>query len=249
MRPTFPNAAAHAAVLLATAWYASAAAAQPATSVSVRACGPGEVIADHPGRVSIAEGRVSLVPLEGMEPAAGPPDGVPAASSPDGEESGFLGSSSPELLLRNQAGTTATLWFYDQVPHWTPRYLRLKVAGLELYETAVGNRIAWIRQEAVEMGGVEWVLLEYRRNGREGNFHVQRYWTRVDNRSLIAKFEAPIRRGVREELTALAGTLQVRDCIPATARADASTASAPAVEGAAEAAPAPPQPSPSAPRR
>jgi hypothetical protein len=240
MRPTFPKVAAHVAVLVATVWHASAAAAQPDTSVPVGACAPGEVVADEPGRVSIAGGRVSLVPLDGM---------VPATGLYDGEEPDFWGSPSPELLLRNQAGTTAALWFYNTVPRWTPRALRFTVATLEFVESTNGNGIAWIRQEAVEMGGVEWLLLEYRRTGREGNFHVQHYWTRVDNRSLVAKFEAPIRRRVREELTALAGTLQVRDCIPAAASANASPASAPAVEGAAEAAPAPPQPFPSAPRR
>jgi hypothetical protein len=180
----------HIAVLLASAWAASAVAQAPAAAA--RSCDPAELrtLAARP-RASMFDGRVSLVPPAGL-PAFNPP----AAT---GEELVFLGQSGTSVILTMGAAVdSAELGrFKDELTRSVP--------GLK-----------WIsRGEMVDVGGVRWERVEYTGDIVGIQQHSEVYITPFQGRMLtLSVTYAPASQRARWKaaLDRSVATLQVRDC-------------------------------------
>jgi hypothetical protein len=154
--------------------------------------------AGDPRREAIADGRISLVPPEGMEELTSiqASHWLPRSETPP---------------LRVFAGDTAAVWL---------RYFSV-VADVEspvfqaAMEQVLGgehpDRISWISREVVEQGGARWLRLEYTFRPRRGGESLSIFYaTGFQGRILTAWFTGP--RRVREALARSAATLEVRDC-------------------------------------
>ncbi|HEU4453982.1 MAG TPA: hypothetical protein VFR81_13025 [Longimicrobium sp.] len=194
MRAPFRHSILRTAVLLASAWSASAAAQAPASTPApaARACDPAELraLATRP-RASMFDGRVSLVPPAGL-PAFNPP----AAT---GEELVFLGPSGTSVIL--SMGDLAEPGELDRFKDELTR----SVPGLK-----------WIsRGEMVELGGVRWERVEYTGDIVGIQQHSEVYIAPFQGRSLtLSVTYAPASQRARWKaaLDRSVATLRVRDC-------------------------------------
>ncbi|HEX9937782.1 MAG TPA: hypothetical protein VGB15_11690, partial [Longimicrobium sp.] len=150
-----------------------------------------------PRRVSIAEGRISLVPGDSMDEL-----------------------TSVELGRVVREGTRPALAFTgDSAVVWL-QFLSTRSdvsspAFREAMERWLGGQspeqVGWVSREVVEQGGARWLRMEFTYKTRRGEDRVGfLYATPFQGRTLTARFAGP--PATREALARSAATLEARDC-------------------------------------
>jgi hypothetical protein len=154
--------------------------------------------AGDPRRGAIADGRISLVPPEGME----------ELTSVELVQALRRSESRPERMY---IGDSAVVWLQID-----PGALDVgSPASLASLQRRLGgdrpDEITWVSREVVEQGGARWLRLEYTRpTRRAGGSLMILYATAFQGRTLIAAFGGP--PSAREALARSAATLEARDC-------------------------------------
>ena len=177
---------------------AVSAAAQPA---------PCEENPAPPPRVSVAEGRISLLP---------PP------------ETEVFPTENPRFALVLTGGMDATfvsIWFSEwgadaAAAERLAEYIELRAPDVQ-----------WIVRDTVELGGARWLRFHYTRRLHEHLVYEQHYATTFQGRGVHVVGTVPAHNQERiAQLQSSAATLQVRDCAP-PATALAAQPPAPAQAG------------------
>jgi hypothetical protein len=150
-----------------------------------------------PRRVSIAEGRISLVPADSMDEL-----------------------TSVELGRVVREGTRPALAFTgDSAVVWmqflsTPSDVSSPAfrASMERWLGALSpEQVGWVSREVVEQGGARWLRMEFTYKTRGGADRVGFFYaTPFQGRTLTARLVGP--PGTREALARSAATLEARDC-------------------------------------
>jgi hypothetical protein len=196
--------AARAAALLALAWGVPAAAQETSHSpvaAVFRACTEAQLRAD-PQRVSVADGRVSLVPPPGMRALTA----AEIEQRPAGERGDLV-------LVGDEGSTSIAVWFMGSAPAAGSPAANLYAIRMEYLGRAAGG-MRWNRRgETVELGGARWLAFDYSHRLGPATRYVQQYATGFQSGGVMVKLTTTSSdRERRAALAASAATLRVHDC-------------------------------------